>query len=241
MPYPSQLSPWQAWSMEVQQLLRAMQQEIDSLKTRVDALEEQLANESSSPTYHIERLEYHFDQLKVQKLEGTLNIGMTPPADGSSGEGVIEQFATSPVNMFPAAESTIMVPGAPFPEITANVDAYFNQEAPARLIAMEQEMGLQLDPYHRRIIIEDVRKQVPTRIRYYVNRFNEISQQNNKIADSNVMIADVTTKTIKDAEAAMRQYLQQIANNAANQNGCNPANAQGTNGMNGGKLKDDSF
>ena len=40
----------------------------------------------SKPLYHIDSLAYHFDQLKVEKLDGTLNIGMTPPSEDTIKE-----------------------------------------------------------------------------------------------------------------------------------------------------------
>ena len=40
----------------------------------------------SRPLYHIDSLAYHFDQLKVEKLDGTLNIGMTPPSEDTIKE-----------------------------------------------------------------------------------------------------------------------------------------------------------
>lgn len=198
--------------MEVQKRLIAQQEELECLKKQVAGLEERLAQAGSRPLYHIDRLEYHFDQLKVQKLEGTLNIGMTPPGDGASAAYDIDQLSAAPVNVFPAAESTITVPGAPFPEIRANLDTYFNEEAPERLIGMEREMNLELDPFHRRIIIEDIRKQVPARIKYYVTQARTGEADGPKEAgEGDSLIASVTAKTIRDAEAAMRQYLSQLA------------------------------
>ena len=33
---------------------------------------------TEKPPVNIERIDYHFDQLKIERLEGTLNIGLNP-------------------------------------------------------------------------------------------------------------------------------------------------------------------
>ena len=41
-------------------------------------MEQKITELQSRPSVHVEKLEYKFDQLKVEKLEGTLNIGLNP-------------------------------------------------------------------------------------------------------------------------------------------------------------------
>ena len=52
-------------------LIRGMQKKIQSLEKRVSEIQ------NRTPV-HIDRMEYKFDQLKVETLEGTLNIGLNP-------------------------------------------------------------------------------------------------------------------------------------------------------------------
>lgn len=51
---------------------------IQTLEQRLLLLENQLKELEQQPRTTIERIEYKFDQLKVETLEGTLNIGITP-------------------------------------------------------------------------------------------------------------------------------------------------------------------
>ena len=44
---------------------------INKLSKEIDALKDK-------PPINVERLEYKFDQLKIEKLDGTLNIGINP-------------------------------------------------------------------------------------------------------------------------------------------------------------------
>ncbi|QAY66274.1 spore germination protein GerPC [Paenibacillus protaetiae] len=224
MPYGPHMPPMPMWIWQFQEALKEQRHEIEKLQKQVAALEEQLQQAGARPMYSIERLEYHFDQLKVQKLEGTLNIGMAPPGEcGPVPHGDIDQFTAGTPNVFPAAESTIVTPGVPYPTIYENVDTYFNEEAPKRLLMLEQEMNVQLDPYHRRIIIDDIRKQVPTRIKYYMKQIGGKDQSKGSPEPNSEVIAAVTAKTIRDAESAMRKYVQQIA---YSQQQSNPGNVQ---------------
>lgn len=52
---------------------------IRTLERRLSVLEARLQELESQPRTTIERIEYKFDQLKVETLEGTLNIGLAPP------------------------------------------------------------------------------------------------------------------------------------------------------------------
>ncbi len=49
---------------------------------------EELQQLKEKPAVHVDRIEYKFDQLKVETLEGTLNIGLNP-----SDLSGIEDFA----------------------------------------------------------------------------------------------------------------------------------------------------
>ncbi|MUT66716.1 spore germination protein GerPC [Paenibacillus sp. NEAU-GSW1] len=204
---PNGFSPWQAWSHEVQLKLQRQEAQILSLEQRLAAVCEQLKQLENKPTYNIENLQYHFDQLKVEKLEGTLNIGMTPPGDNSLHDD-IEQLAVPNVNAYPKADSSITPPDAPFAEVRAKLDRYLEADAPQKLMQYEKEVGLPLDPYHRRMIINDIRKQLPTRIQYYMEKtksdFSDLTEEDMKT----VLFA----KTAKDADAAMLQYLRQLQN-----------------------------
>lgn len=87
-----QLNPWQQWAFRVEKQLQeqqdtiaALQETVEQLKNQLQALEHQQTEQaqnkftgnSQPPVFHVEKIEYHFDQLKVETLEGSLQIGMT--------------------------------------------------------------------------------------------------------------------------------------------------------------------
>ncbi|GGG56569.1 spore germination protein GerPC [Paenibacillus radicis (ex Gao et al. 2016)] len=209
---PNGYSPWHAWLHEVQARLSRQEEQIRSLEMKLSAVCDQLQQLETKPTYNIENLQYHFDQLKVEKLEGTLNIGMTPPGS-ESPPGDIEQLSAKKQNVFPSAAAGISPPsaGGPYSDVQAQMNQYLDTMAPQKLMQMESDIGLTLDPYHRRLIINDIRKQLPTRIHYYMQTAAKDQAGTPLDADGEAAFkADIFAKTSRDADAALQQYLCQL-------------------------------
>jgi spore germination protein PC len=222
---------------QVQQTLRHQQEQIAHLQQRIEMLMSQVKAADAKPTYHIDRIEYKFDQLKIERLDGTLNIGIQPSGDG---EGDIDQFIvqqankgafgpkgaeagaggsgtgdgepgslSSKPNVFPSAGPASMQAPPPFGTIQTRVNEYMDEKAPVALVNLEHELNTPLDPYHRRIIIEDIRRQTPTRIRFYMQQAAQAADVAE--ADSSSLEDQVTAKTIRDVEMAMKQYLTKLS------------------------------
>ena len=69
------------WNHLFQQLydyVKWQHQEITNLKASMAELSKEIQKLKDKPSVTVERLEYKFDQLKVETLEGTLNIGLNP-------------------------------------------------------------------------------------------------------------------------------------------------------------------
>ncbi|MBD2869522.1 spore germination protein GerPC [Paenibacillus arenilitoris] len=212
----NQLSPWQIWSLEVQNALKAQQERIDGLESQLAELCEKIKQLEAKPTYNIESIEYHFDQLKVEKLDGTLNIGMTAPGDGDeSFPGTVDQLAVAKPEVFPAAGPAIPPPTGPYADIYAGMNRYLDTEALQKLQSFESELCLPLDPYHRRIIIEDVRKQLPPRIEYYLQAASKGNNGQNGAGNNGDVTGQVLAKTKRDADAAMLAYMKQLQSGSA--------------------------
>lgn len=45
---------------------------------KVNDLSQELTTMRDTPKINVEKIEYKFDQLKVESLDGTLNIGLNP-------------------------------------------------------------------------------------------------------------------------------------------------------------------
>ncbi|MCM3747266.1 hypothetical protein M3223_07850 [Paenibacillus pasadenensis] len=305
------------------------------LAAYVRQLAAQLQELESKPSYTIERIEYNFDQLKVEQLDGTLNIGMTAPSESqlqelgqlslpaninvenggakvyplpipqSAAAGIASQAAKAqaassaaaaksaaqtpfqpaipgafttpaqpgfgaapgltasqppavpahpildpgaaaipgfsgtpaappqaasaaqpangsptgfpPIGASPApgsAQPAVMLPG--FTDIRDSVNTWLNANAHMKLDAAAKSSKVQLDPSHRQMVIEDVRRQIPERIRLYMNE--ELAGLGNSQGDSPEQtrlapekLHRTAERTVRDAETALKNYVQQLS------------------------------
>lgn len=213
---PNELNPWQDWSAEVGRRLHQQQLQIDRLETQLTQLLGKFKTLEAKPTYTIENINYRFDQLKVEKLEGTLNIGMTLPGGPNGdaafpGTGEVEQLTVGDdPNYFPDAQASAPPqPEGPFRELTKRLDGYVASEGERRLLGHEMELGMQLDVHHRRSVLEDVRKQLPSRIRHYIQQMTR-EEQDQARSNPGDMTERIFQKTKRDAEAAIAAYMNQL-------------------------------
>ena len=72
-------------NQNIYQALQSMQaylykqdKKIYKLQQQIKTLEKTVTELQNRPPVHVDRMEYKFDQLKVETLEGTLNIGLNP-------------------------------------------------------------------------------------------------------------------------------------------------------------------
>ncbi|WP_181438827.1 spore germination protein GerPC [Paenibacillus sambharensis] len=202
---------WSAWYeywytmhhviLEQKATLETMENRLESLERRINELEQK-------PSYTVERLEYHFDQLKIQQLEGTLNIGMSPPGTELSKD--IDQLV---VPDQPAASSQPVPPPAPvqedgFLEVLERVSFFIDSQALIYLEELEEKLEVRLDAHHRRLIVRDIQGQSETRARYYWNKLQEDSA-----ADASGMAIrqqEAASRTIRDLKEAIRLYLLRL-------------------------------
>jgi spore germination protein PC len=134
---------------------------IQTLEQRLLLLENQLKELEQQPRTTIERIEYKFDQLKVETLEGTLNIGITPNGVGSA----IEDFAVQPEKVVVPKPEPVL-----FRNIRQKVNSFLEKEAKETLKRLEEQYGHRLDDTYRNFILQDIARQVDERIRFYLQQ-----------------------------------------------------------------------
>lgn len=135
---------------------------IENLERRMAVLQAELNNLKENPGTRIDRIEYKFDQLKIERLEGTLNIGLNP-----TDPDQVENFE---ISQQPPGIGMLQqeLDGQLMQQTRQLVDAYLNEETPRLLEQLEDRYDSKLDDTNRHHIIEDIRKQIDSRIRYYV-------------------------------------------------------------------------
>jgi spore germination protein PC len=160
-------------------------------------VQKQLDDIKSKPPLHIE---YHFDQLKVNRLEGTLNVGISP--QGISGIESLETPDPScwKINSDPPDEAAV-----PIRNLQAEMSDYMKTNSNAVLLEMERQFGVSLDEEHRRRVVDDVAKQLNERVHYYARSSDYPAQGTEEERDKwkNAIIE----KTRRDIRGAFSAYL----------------------------------
>ncbi|MEH7078355.1 spore germination protein GerPC, partial [Bacillus velezensis] len=99
-------------------------QQIQELERQLKEFQNEISTLKQQPSTRIDRLEYKFDQLKIERLEGTLNIGLNPTDPNAVQNFEVGQ--TSPqVGMMQQEQA-----GQQMQQIRQNVDMYLNEEIP---------------------------------------------------------------------------------------------------------------
>lgn len=169
-----------------------LQQSILQLSDEVKALQEK-------PNTHIDKIEYHFDQLKVEKLEGTLNIGITPQAGGTIEDYAAGQTYAQDLTVKPQPEDI-------FRSIQEKVYQYLNQEAGQEIKSMESRYNKIVGTEYRQMMIEDVRRQVDGRIREYLDRQSASADA----ADDSSVEENIVSRIKRDIRTALHNYFQNL-------------------------------
>jgi spore germination protein PC len=184
---------WNQWIQRLYQSEFKLYQMTDQLAN----LQKQLDDIKNKPPLHIE---YHFDQLKVNRLEGTLNVGLSP--QGIPG---IESFETPDPSCWKVTTDKPEDDDVPIRNLQNDMAAYMIDNAANVLTSMEQQFGIQLDEDHRKRIIEDVKNQLNERVHYYAKTNPYPSKGTDE--ERQKWNGSIKEKTQRDIHGAFSAYL----------------------------------
>jgi spore germination protein PC len=168
-------------------------------------------------------VEYHFDQLKVEKLEGTLNIGLSPAGEqleqwvvngetpGAAAPEAQEGLETAedgqeqddggePLSM-PAERSREFLYAA----VRDEVYRYIDERGPKEMDRLEQQYGCITGTELRKFVLSDIRSQVDGRIQYYLAQ--AVDAERSTPEDIRRQTA---AKVIRDINTALENYYRKF-------------------------------
>jgi spore germination protein PC len=185
--------------MKLQHYLSWQTEKIINLEKKIAKLENELMNVRKLPQTTIEKIEYKFDQLKVETLEGTLNIGLTP-----NGAETIEDFAVSPEKVIIPQPQPIL-----FRNIQTKVNDYLTNECKNILKSIEERYSQRLDDTYRQFILQDIGRQIDDRIRFYIQQ--KINNGQMPASDSSKEIEDeIYEKVKRDIEQSIELFIKHL-------------------------------
>ncbi|EIJ81910.1 spore germination protein GerPC [Bacillus methanolicus PB1] len=153
--------------------IQAQDRKIRQLEKTIEAINHELAELKERPGIRVDKIEYKFDQLKVESLEGTLNIGLNP----SDLQG-IEDFSVDNQQVCTSFSpedhmQTVM-------ELESNLFHYLETEIELLIKQTQEKLNVNIDGSYIDFIKEDIKKQIPNRIEFYLRQISpeEKSKEN---------------------------------------------------------------
>ncbi len=195
----------QDWLTYLQQLyntIQLQQQQLQRLEETVERLTAELENFKRNPPQSIGKIEYKFDQLKVENLNGTLNIGLNPfNSSGNAIEDFDVETETLKVNPETKANPDF------YQDVLQQVTRYLNEGAYSRIVEMETEQGTALDDTYRQMMIDDIQKQMEHRLPYYLSQVEPYPE----ITSNPQYMKEIIVQNMKqDIDKAFLAFIQNM-------------------------------
>ncbi|QHA35832.1 hypothetical protein D5E69_08385 [Rossellomorea marisflavi] len=199
---------------QLYQYIENLHSKIAALEKRMNDLSAELQNMRDSPSINVEKIEYKFDQLKVESLDGTLNIGLNP----NSLKETIEDLAVEQnVNV-----KSMQDLGPYKSRLAEAVGRYIKEELPVLIQDNEMQFQRSLDPQYHEMIQQDLLNQMPGRIEFYLETIPYMEGRHTK----EEWEAKVLSRIKQDIQTALYTFMSQMPNNMEGMNQHEPPGNQ---------------
>jgi spore germination protein PC len=159
-----------SYAAQMQKYLQAQEYRIALLEKEIQVLKKQFTEIKEKPSVTVEKIEYKFDQLKVETLEGTLNIGLNPQDLQNVDEFSVPQAT-------PTFQTREAIKKACMEELTE----YIHSNTVNTIKHFEQFYRKEIDEAYQNHIEQDLLKQLEKRVDYYLdNSLPEEQSENQK-------------------------------------------------------------
>lgn len=173
-------------------MIQQLNKQLTGLRTDIDKIKNQ-------PVTNIERIEYKFDQLKVEQLDGVLNIGLNPTDPDQIDNFEVQQNGMNVNGVQQQLREKLLK------QCTHDIHHFLSHDCVQYIHHAEKQYDLKLDEPHRQHIIADIRKQIDSRIQYYLNA-QPLSEQDSLENKKKEIFALVK----KDVENSINHFLQHL-------------------------------
>lgn len=185
--------PPYSYFQQLQACLQWQTQKIIELEQKTDQLQKDMEQLSKQRPMSIDKIEYKFDQLKIEKLEGSLHIGVAPV-----GDKTIEDFNVNGKPIEPPMYRVDL-----FMRIQERIDRYLNEDCLNYIRELEGNYQIILGQDYRSMVIQDVRSQVSSRIETYLKDTPAGGSQRQDEIENHIV-----EKVISDIRTAIDRHLQ---------------------------------
>lgn len=188
-----------SYTVQMQRYLETQDYRIQMLENELALMKTKLAELQNKPAVNVERIEYKFDQLKVETLEGTLNIGLNP-SDLSNIEELAINSANPPLQpyVFPNRQQFVEDISA---AIAAEMDELIQDTA--------EQQREDLDPSFHQLIKSDIEKQLSQRISLYLDQTSQPERSPHLLEQVKEKISE---RIKSDITQSIRNFIQSSSN-----------------------------
>ncbi|XJZ28139.1 spore germination protein GerPC [Bacillota bacterium Lsc_1132] len=185
----------------LQSCLQAQENRIRTLEKSVRQMAEELKSFKEKPSIHVDTIEYKFDQLKVETLEGTLNIGLNPSElQGIEDFAVNNQAVNTPISPQNQMQRAMA--------IEETILRYLDSDLPSIIEETQKKLHLQLnESSYLTFIKEDIKKQLPTRIDFHLKAATKQDRSSENVKESNQRIIELLKQEIQNGVAVFFNHL----------------------------------
>ncbi|QED47186.1 spore germination protein GerPC [Cytobacillus dafuensis] len=176
-----------------------------SLERKVSKLTEETKTLKERPAVNVDKIEYKFDQLKVETLEGTLNIGLNPSDLNNIDDFTIENKG-------------IHTPYSPNNQMYRTIDIenaifhYLDNELTEFITEIGKSQNIDIGEPQISFIKEDIKKQLPSRIDFYLKKYQSPEHENN--ADRTNNLNDEIINQLKmEIQKGVQTFLNHLPDN----------------------------
>jgi spore germination protein PC len=174
----------------LQMCIQAQEQRILTLENALQKMKEDMKQLNEKQSIHIDKIEYKFDQLKVETLEGTLNIGLNPSElSGIEDFAVQNQSLTTPISPKHQMQRSMKVEEA--------IYRYLETDLPLVVEAAQKELNVQPNGEYLSFIKQDIIKQLPSRIEQQLTSISA-SGRSSENTPSDELIIEALKKEIQN-------------------------------------------
>ncbi|MDQ0162381.1 spore germination protein GerPC [Aeribacillus alveayuensis] len=184
------------------QLYRYIQyqnERMNHLEKTLHILRDQIDELKRKPYTNIEKVEYKFDQLKVETLEGVLNIGLNPTDPESIDQFDVQQKELKVSAIHKEIKNQI------YQQCKENIFHYLEEDCPKKIEELAQKHQCKFDKTYQNIMIEDIKKQIDGRIQYYMQTLRL-----HESVDVKQQVQFVEEKVKKDIENSITHFLKYL-------------------------------
>ncbi|MGJ7910294.1 spore germination protein GerPC [Neobacillus sp. LXY-1] len=191
----------------LQNCIQAHEARIASLEKTVQGLQNEMKQLNEKKMIHVDRIEYKFDQLKVETLEGTLTIGLNPnDLSGIEDFAIQNQAINSPLSPQAQMQRSMKIEDA--------IYQYLDKELPQIIENEQKNLNLPPNDSIYSFIKNDIVNQIPKRIDHHL----KTTHQTDRTMDETSMDEHIIEIVKQEIANGVHLFLSNLPENMKGMN-----------------------